>query len=630
MEYNKFKTIMLVKKQLLLLIMILLPMVAVADESGKCGDNLTWTYTETTQTLTIEGTGAMTDYRFPSDIPWNPYKSNIEKILIGPGVTTICNYAFYEYASTNYIYIPNSVRTIGYMAFYDCHSLTSITIPNSVTSISSYAFASCTGLNSVTIGNSVTSIGAYAFAYCSALISVTIGNSVMSIGENAFSSCSSLTSVSIGSGVTSIGESAFYGCTGLSSIVVESGNTVYDSRDNCNALIVTSSNSLILGCENTVIPNSVTNIGYGAFANCSGLTSVIIPNSVISINGGAFRGCSGLSSIVVESGNTVYDSRDNCNAIIETASNTMLYGCKNTIIPQSVTSIGNYAFYGCSDLTSVTIPNSVTSFGEGAFEYCSGLTTITIPNSVASIGRDVFYGCSSLTSINIGSGMTSIGSGAFNLCSSLEKVIVPDIAAWCGIKFSWSDANPLCYAHHLYSDEKTEIKDLVIPNSVTNLGQYAFIRCSSLTSVTIPNSVTSIGDYAFSGCTGLTSIIIGSGVATIGEGVFHDCTGLLNVYCYAEQIPTTDSYTFFDTPISQASLHVPASVLIVYQALSPWKNFGTIVALTDNDPKPDVTGISVVRDIEDNKDVIYNLNGIRLNEPQKGINIINGKKYVVK
>ena len=143
MEYNKFKTIMLVKKQLLLLIMILLPMVAVADESGKCGDNLTWTYTETTQTLTIEGTGAMTDYRFPSDIPWNPYKSNIEKILIGPGVTTICNYAFYEYASTNYIYIPNSVRTIGYMAFYDCHSLTSITIPNSVTSISSYAFASC-------------------------------------------------------------------------------------------------------------------------------------------------------------------------------------------------------------------------------------------------------------------------------------------------------------------------------------------------------------------------------------------------------------------------------------------------------------------------------------------------------
>ena len=235
-----------------------------------------------------------------------------------------------------------------------------------VTEIRIEVFEFFDGLKSIIIPNSVTSIGSYAFYGCSGLTSLTIPNSVTSIGNGAFEYCSGLTSLTIPNSVTSIGESAFSGCSGLTSLT---------------------------------IPNSVTSIGESAFRGCSGLTSLTIPNSVTSIGNGAFYNCSGLTSITVDSKNTIYDSRNNCNAIIRKSDNTLLFGCKNTIIPNSVTSIGNGAFYKCSGLTSMTIPNSVTSIGESAFYGCSGLTSLTIPNSVTSIGYRAFSGCMELKEI---------------------------------------------------------------------------------------------------------------------------------------------------------------------------------------------------------------------------------------
>ena len=229
-------------------------------------------------------------------------------------------------------------------------------------------FSGCTGLTSVTIGNSVTSIGMSAFGYCTGLTSITIPNSVTSIGGYAFVSCSGLTSITIPNSVTSIGNKAFWGCSRLTSVIVESGNTTYDSRENCNAIIETASNTLLYGCKNTVIPNSVTSIGGSAFSGCSGLTSITIPNSVTSIGNNAFLNCSGLTSIT---------------------------------IPNSVTSIDWNAFSGCSGLTSITIPNSVTGIGGYTFSDCTGLTSVTIPNSVTSIGEGAFYGCSGLTSVTV-------------------------------------------------------------------------------------------------------------------------------------------------------------------------------------------------------------------------------------
>ena len=216
--------------------------------------------------------------------------SGLTSVTIPNSVTSIGESAFYKSSVTS-VTIGNSVTSIGESAFWDCSGLTSVTIPNSVTKIGDHAFYGCTGLTSVTIPNSVTTIGNWAFGDCSGLTSVTIPNSVTSIGESAFGRCSGLTSVTIPNSVTKIDDNAFYRCSGLEEIIVDNGNTVYDSRDNCNAIIKTNTNTLITGCKNTIIPNSVTSIGNRAFVGCTGLTSVVVPNSVTSISNWAFYEC---------------------------------------------------------------------------------------------------------------------------------------------------------------------------------------------------------------------------------------------------------------------------------------------------------------------------------------------------
>ena len=359
-------------------------------------------------------------------------------------------------STISYNNITYSVTSIGENAFCG-DPIRSIIMPNSIVSIGDSAFMFCPIITAITIPNSVTSIGAYAFFYCGSLTAITIPNSVTSIGNYAFNSCDS-----------------------LNSIVVVNGNTKYDSRNNCNAIIETSTNTLLIGCRNTVIPNSVTSIGVGAFFYCRSLTAITIPNSVTSIGDSAFYGCSGDS--------------------------------KSITIPYSVTIIGKYAFAGCS-LTSITIPNSVTNIGDYAFFGC-GLTSITIPNSVTSIGIGMFGRCSSLTSIIIPNSVTTIGASAFFYCRSLTSITIPNSVTSIG-NSAFRDCG---------------LTSVIIGDSVANIGENVFIDCQGLTSITIPNSVTSIGDQAFFGCRSLTSITFCRTNTTIGVNSFTSCSSNARIY----------------------------------------------------------------------------------------------------
>lgn len=348
-------------------------------------------------------------------------------------VTAIGDRTFSNCTNLTNIQIPNSVTSIGYRAFYSCRGLTSIDIPNSVITIGNQVFSWCKSLTNVSIGNSVESISDDAFSSCSNLTSIDIPNSVKYIGESAFSWCTGLTSVFIGNSVRSIGDMAFESCRGLTSInipnsVTEIGNHAFDGCSGLTSMIIPNSVITIgdyafyvcSGLTSVSIGNSVESIGERAFYNCKNLTTIVIPSSVEWIADGAFESCSGLTSITVAIGNSNYDSRDNCNAIIETATNELIIGCMNTTIPNSVEYIGESAFAWCTALTSIVIPGSVKWIGYRAFYDCRGLTSIDIPNSVWIIGEKAFA-YSGLTNIVIPSSVEWIGDGAFVGCR-LETV----------------------------------------------------------------------------------------------------------------------------------------------------------------------------------------------------------------
>lgn len=393
-------------------------------------------------------------------------------LVLGNSVVTIGDWAFNYCGFTGELVIPNSVTTIGAGAFMDCSGFTGswsipntvttigrsafarcsgftgdLVIPNSVVAIGNYAFVGCSGFTGLTIGNSVTSIGFEAFEFCYGFSgTLVIPNSVTTIGDYAFSGCGGFKgTLTIPASVNAIGTSAFYGCNGLEQIVVDPENAVYDSRNNCNGIIETATNTLIIGCNHTVIPNtvvsigdyafggcdmtsitipnSVTKLGYAVFNWCPYLISITIPSSVTTIDGPQFSNCYDLEQITVEAGNPVYDSRDHCNAIVESGTNVLVSGCKNTVIPNTVTVIGNGAFASCN-ISSIVIPLSVTKIDHDAFCFSELVGDLVIPNSVVSIEDHAFYGCWNLNgTLFLGNSLTYIGHDAFADCYSVQNVI---------------------------------------------------------------------------------------------------------------------------------------------------------------------------------------------------------------
>ena len=341
------------------------------------------------------------------------------KLIDGDAAVEITDYPDTE---TGAVEIPATigdkpVTSIGRQAFRGCSSLTSVTIPDSVTDIGNFAFAYCSSLTSVTIPDSVASIGDFAFYFCTSLTSVTIPDSVTSIGAFAFGNCSSLTDINVA--VANSNYSSLNGVLfnkSLTTLITCPGGlsgsyTIPASVTSIGDYAFNGSSSL----TSVTIPDSVTSIGRQAFRDCTNLTSVTIGNGVTSIGNYAFEDCTKLTDINVAAANSNYSS---LNGVLFNKSLTTLITCPGGLsgsytIPASVTSIGDYAFNGSTNLTSVTIPASVTSIGDSAFEDCSSLTSVTIGNGVTSIGDYAFDDCTNLTSVTIGNGVTSIGDRCF-------------------------------------------------------------------------------------------------------------------------------------------------------------------------------------------------------------------------
>ena len=306
---------------------------------------------------------------------------------------------------------------------------------------------------------------------------------------------------------------------------------------------------------------------------------------------------------IVEGGSEYIEYIWNVGTSNDVLGNYAFYGCSrltSLTIPSSVTSIGEAAFYGCSGLTSLTIPSSVTSIGEGAFNGCSGLTSLIIPSSVTSIGKAAFAGCSGLTSLTIPSSVTSIDREVFHYCSGLTSLTIPSSVTSIG-KAAFASCSRLT--------------SLIIPSSVTSIGEEAFASCSRLTSLTIPSSVTSIGEAAFYGCSGLTSLTIPSSVTSIGNYTFWGCSGLTSIYVYLEKLPNLGTDVFYRCDAKNCTVYVPTGTYDDYK-LSEFGYFENIVEF-------DATGIDKVTTSNDTKELSrYSVNGQRLSAPAKGLNIV--------
>lgn len=564
---------------------------------------------------------------------------------------------------------------------------------------------------------------------------------VKSISANAFSGCNELTSIIIPNSVSSIGENAFEGCSGLNSIVIENGNPKYDSRDNCNAIIETESNTLILGCKKTAIPNSVLSIGNSAFKNCIGLTSINIPNSVKHICSSAFYGCSSLTSVIIGSGvlsidygafygtnltktiwltNTppsgyenadgrvnyvsndlfsfynqvkyqflssyfdvdgiryvpVSPSERTCDAIDcmydESASNTKI---SSTVVYKGITmtvkniqpyltynnnyienltvdnegELAKYAFANCSNMKYATLGQKITAIGEYAFSGCKSLQTLIIPNLVTKINIFTFQNCESLSNITIHNAINKIDDYAFWGCTCLKNLIIDNrktelslgsngsepLFSFCPLDSVYIGGNISYNTSYDYGYSpfyrNTSLRAVNITDKETEISENEFYGCTNLQRVIIGDGVTSIGKWAFSGCSSLKYFAFGSKVATIGKEAFSDCTAVTELISRAATPPTCGSQALDDINKWECKLYVPTGTQTKYKNADQWKEFffceeGTGSATQDPETAVPAPLSQIIKII----DTIYNLSGQRYNKPRKGINIIDGKKIVVK
>ena len=419
----------------------------------------------------------------------------------------------------------------------------------------------------------VKEIEKYAFTTCCAIKHLKICEGVEVISDYAFQACANLESVSIPSSIKVVGAAPFQYCTSLTTIVVDKKNPVFDSREGCNALIMTQDNSLIVGCSATKIPSSVKcidkyafmgclaeevaipdgveRINFFAFSNCPNLKRIFIPASVESIEELAFDNCPEVISIVVDKNNTDYDSRNGCNAIIYTSDSRLILGCSSTIIPQGIETIGEYAFSHCRNLQKIVIPEGVSCIADGAFSCCSNLKDVVLPTTLESfIGGSNFSYCTSLESITIPKGVYNMEGDIFSGCISLQKISVDSAN-------ETFDSRNNCNAVIDTEQNKLVVgcKGTVIVDGIKSIGSRAFYK-SGITSIHIPSSVGSIESAAFKDCEYCMSITVddsnntykSAGSNSVVEKATNELVRACTTTKILPEVKVVGAYAYMNTP----------------------------------------------------------------------------------
>ncbi len=460
-----------------------------SSNEGNCGENVTWKLTgdkwNDGYTLTISGTGAMTDYYNEYDVPWKDDDYNIKRLVIQDGITHIGNHAFEGCYWLKEVTLPEGLISIGKNAFDFYSEPIDVVLPDSVEIVDEEAFYGCRSLKSISLPKNLKSIGRYAFSQCENLESISFPEGLQRIDMFAFAGCEKLKRILIPASVTDIQWGCFLDCPNIESIEVDEKNPVFDSRNDCNAIIRKSNRYLIVGCKNTnipddirgiesfafegcrdlqsiILPEGLIHIGDYAFEGCSKIEQVFIPQNVSSIWSGCFRDCSSLKSLIVDKRNKNYNSEDNCNAIIETSTKKLMAACNTSHIPEGVVEIGNSAFYGCTGITTLTIPNSVKLIGDSAFAYCAQLKQINLPEGIETIEVFTFGGCSSLKKIEFPSTLKTIVGWSIEDCTSLESINLPKSLESIG---TYAFENDSSLRHVYFSGSETEWKKVKIEES---------------------------------------------------------------------------------------------------------------------------------------------------------------------
>jgi len=546
--------------------------------SGVCGTDVSWSLAEH-GTLTISGTGKMDIYA-PYGAPWDVYRSQILRVVVSDGVTSVGNYAFYYCWKLQGISLAESVTQIGFAAFRGCENLTEVTLPDSVLSIADYAFSDCYSLQKADLGGGVQTLGEGAFKYCYDLEEISIPDTLQSMGSYVFWECYNLQ-------------------------YHEYENARYLGNEE-NPYVILSRVS-DLGINTLKIHNKTKVIDQYAAADCEWMTSVELPEGLRQIGMGAFYGCWSLTSVTVPEG-------------VKEIGDEVFYGCSaltDVQIRGSVERIGDYAFKSCAGLTQLSIPNTVVEICYAAFDSCTNLSAMEIPDSVQSIDSRAFYRCQGLEQVNVGNGLQELGQDVFNYCDALQSINVADANVYfssiSGVLFDNNGKTLLrvpTQKSGTYKIPKTvqiiergalqgcAVSEVVIQDGVTTVNEFAFRDCVNLKQIAIPTSVMTLKEGAFFGCTGLQTVTVPGNVRTLGNSVFGSCDSLqraelqngvqsIGWYVFADcptltEVKVTDSLKSFGQDIFDGSpkavLHCPiASVADTYA-----QENGLALAYTDS------------------------------------------------